>query len=434
METENVSLQAEYRQALQAYQEAIREMDSSEDLIASEAIEYPIRKIFSDHLPAILADNSITEEQKKAAVCISRCKTPALGFNASYCPECGKLYLHYASCNNRNCPCCQYPSQQAWVAQRSEEVIPDIPYYHIILTVPHILNDLILANQRVLLGELFRCSAQAVIDLSRDPRVLGAVPGIISVLHTWSQRLNPHFHIHMIVSGGGLNHMGQFIALQEKRSHHKQKSSSSMNDFFLSMHALTALFRGKMMSSVKRLLESGKLIIPVKDEGRLLDPFERQFFYSSLYETEWVGKIVKTFNGNGNAIEYLARYTFKTAISNGRISKYDGTSVTIRVTDREKQEKKEVTMPALEFVQRFLMHVLPRGFTRVRYFGFLSNAHRTQNLISIHRQRKLKEYKPSVLVGASKRKIFEELFHVDFRRCSHCGSLLIQLPRGRPDC
>ena len=353
-----------------------------------------------------------------------------MGFNASYCPNCKTLKLHYASCNNRNCPCCQYPSQQAWIEQRKNEVIPDIPYYHIILTVPHLLNDLILANQRILLGELFRCSSQAVLDMCADRKHLGATPGIISVLHTWSQELRPHFHIHMIVSGGGLNGLGQFISITEK--HGWRKREDRANDFFLPLPALKKLFRGKMMATVKKLMAAKQLSIPTENPDQYLDPVQWGSLCGKLYESDWIGKVVKTFNGNGNAVEYLARYTFKTAISNGRIVNYDGTTVTIRTTDREKREPKDVPLPVMVFIRRFLDHVLPSGFTRVRYSGFLSNSCKTKRLLSIHRQRKLKEYTPSPLAGASKTTIMKVLFHTDLSCCPSCGATLVQLPRGRP--
>lgn len=420
-----------YEEALAEYHEAVQGsvMDNLDNEITGH---YPIRQIFHDHLPVILGNTELTSEQKKAARCIANCKTSAMGFNASYCPECKTLKLHYASCNNRNCPCCQYPSQQAWIEQRKNEVIPDIPYYHIILTVPHLLNDLIIANQRLLLKALFQSSSQAILEMCEDMRFLGATPGVISVLHTWSQELRPHFHIHMIVSGGGLNSLGQFISVTDRHNWSKREDRQRPNDFFLPLSALTKLFRGKMMDAVKKLMAKHRLSIPATNQEQYLDPVQWSSLCDKLYDTDWVGKIVKTFNGNGNAVEYLARYTFKTAISNGRIVNYDGTTVTIRTTNRETREPKDVALPVMIFIRRFLSHVLPSGFTRVRYSGFLSNSCKTKRLSSIHRQRKLKEYNPSPLAGASKITLVKVLFHKDFSCCPSCGATLIQLPRGRP--
>lgn len=395
---------------------------------APESGKYLIRQIFHDHLDEIRALSSLSDIQKSAAKMISVCKTAELGFNASICPNCG-VQLHYASCNNRNCPCCQWPSQQGWVLQRENEIIPGIPYYHIILTIPHDLNPLIRMNEKLLLGKLFSCSSQAVIDLCRDRRFLGAVPGIVSVLHTWQQNLLPHYHIHMIVSGGGLNPLGQFIS-QNDPSRNRKKQPEFEGGFFLPMAALTKLFRGKMIYEVKKLWKKNLLTLPKSNIYK--DPNGWADFCNRLYETEWVGKIVRTFNGNGNAIEYLARYTFRTAISNSRILAYDGKTVTFSVTDRDTGEKKPVVLPAMTFICRFLTHVLPKGFTRVRYSGYLSNACKTKRLQNIHRQRHLPAYAPSPLTGASKRTLFLAIWNTDISVCKCCGAHLIHFPRGQP--
>ena len=394
----------------------------------SDSEKYLIRRIFHDHRDEILALPSLSETQRSAALLISMCKTEELGFNASFCPNCG-IQLHYASCNNRNCPCCQWPSQQGWIAQRENEVIPDIPYYHVILTVPHDLNPLIRLNEKLLLGKLFSCSSQAVIDLSKDKHFLGAVPGIVSVLHTWKQDLLPHYHVHMIVSGGGLNPLGQFIS-QNDPSRNRKKKPEYEGGFFLPMSALAKLFRGKLMVAVKSLWKKNLLVLP--KANIYTDPNGWAAFCEKLYTTKWVGNIVRTFNGNGNAIEYLARYTFRTAISNSRIMDYDGETVTFSVTNRDTRAKELVTLPAMEFIRRFLSHVLPKGFTRVRYSGFLSNARKTRKLQSIHRQRHLPAYMPSPLTGASKRELFLALWNTDISVCKCCGAQLIHLPRGQP--
>ena len=395
---------------------------------APDSGKYLIRQIFHDYRDEIRSSLLLSDTQKSAAMMISICKTAELGFNASICPNCG-IQLHYASCNNRNCPCCQWPSQQGWIMQRENEVILGIPYYHIILTVPHDLNHLIQLNEKLLLGKLFSCSSQAVIDLCKDRRFLGAVPGIVSVLHTWKQNLLPHYHIHMIVSGGGLNALGQFIS-QNDPSRNRKKQSEFEGGFFLPMAALTKLFQRKMMDAVKRLWRKNLLTLP--KSSTYTDPNGWAAFCDRLYEVKWVGKIVKTFNGNGNAIEYLARYTFRTAISNSRIQAYDGKVVTFFVTNRETGEKELVSLPAIEFIRRFLSHILPKGFTRVRYSGFLSNAGKTRRLQSIHLQRHLPAYVPSPLTRASKRDLFLTIWNTDISVCRCCGAQLIHLPRGQP--
>lgn len=389
--------------------------------------KYLIRQIFQDYRDEIRTLPSLSDTQRSAALLISMCKTEEMGFNASFCPNCG-IQLHYASCNNRNCPCCQWPSQQKWIAQRESEVIPEIPYYHIVLTVPHDLNPLFLMNEKLLLGKLFLCSSQAVIDLCKDKHFLGAVPGIVSVLHTWRQDLLPHYHIHMIVSGGGLNPLGQFIS--QNASPRNRKKTVYDGGFFLPMAALTKLFRGKLMDAVKSLWKRNLLTLP--KANIYADPNGWNAFCEKLYTTKWVGHIVRTFNGKGNAIDYLARYTFRTAISNSRIQNYDGKTVSFSVTNRDTGEKELVSLPAMEFIRRFLTHVLPKGFTRVRYSGFLSNAWKTRKLKSIHRQLRLSTYVPSPLTGASMRDLFLTLWNTDISVCKCCGAHLIHLPRGQP--
>ena len=389
--------------------------------------KYLIRQIFRDYRDEIRTLPSLSDTQRSAALLISMCKTEEMGFNASFCPNCG-IQLHYASCNNRNCPCCQWPSQQKWIAQRESEVIPEIPYYHIVLTVPHDLNPLFLMNEKLLLGKLFLCSSQAVIDLCKDKHFLGAVPGIVSVLHTWRQDLLPHYHIHMIVSGGGLNPLGQFIS--QNASPRNRKKTVYDGGFFLPMAALTKLFRGKLMDAVKSLWKRNLLTLP--KANIYTDPNGWNAFCEKLYTTKWVGHIVRTFNGKGNAIDYLARYTFRTAISNSRIQNYDGKTVSFSVTNRDTGEKELVSLPAMEFIRRFLTHVLPKGFTRVRYSGFLSNAWKTRKLKSIHRQLRLSTYVPSPLTGASMRDLFLTLWNTDISVCKCCGAHLIHLPRGQP--
>ena len=395
---------------------------------APDPEKYPIRQIFHDYRDIIRDMPSLSDTQKNAALLISMCKTEELGFNTSLCPNCG-IQFHYASCNNRNCPCCQWPSQQGWVMQRENEVIPNIPYYHIVLTVPHDLNPLIQLNEKLLLGKLFSCSSQSVIALSKDRRLLGAVPGIVSVLHTWRQDLLTHYHIHMIVSGGGLNPLGQFVS-QNDPSRIRKKQPAYDGGFFLPMPALTKLFRGKFMDTIKRLWKKNLLILP--KANIYTDPNGWAAFCDKLYETKWIGHIVKTFNGNGNAIEYLARYTFRTAISNSRILDYDGKTVTFSVTSRDTGEKEAVSISAMEFIRRFLSHVLPKSFTRVRYSGFLSNAWKTRKLQLIYHMLHLPAYTSSPLTGASKRDLFLAIWNTDISVCKCCGAYLIFLPRGQP--
>ena len=242
--------------------------------------EASVGRILRDHLAWILASEKFSKGQQKTAVMMAGCRTPALGTYIDYCPKCKKVVnVRYRSCNNRNCPGCQFPMQEKWIRLRKNEVIDGVPYFHIVLTVPHDLNPLIAENPRLLLGLLFRSSAQAVIDMCMDPKRLNAKPGIISVLHTWTQDLLPHYHIHMICSAAGVTTDGDFVALNSMQADENSPSGaeeenadlyqgeqaeymteddnrwvneeSSASGFFLPLKALTALFRGKYMAELR---------------------------------------------------------------------------------------------------------------------------------------------------------------------------------------
>ena len=385
--------------------------------------------ILRDHLSWILNNPSFSQEQRQAAGMMAACKTPSLGTYVDYCPKCDKVMgIRYRSCNNRNCPGCQHPMQERWIEVRKNEVVEGTSYFHLIMTIPHELNVLVAENPKKLLSILFRCSAQAVMELCEDPKHLGAKPGIISVLHTWTQDLQCHYHVHMICSAGGITPDGNYISLSsaaespdtEKAALPKQsaaegplkedlwelqdepdfsseqaKVSSSGCGFFLPLKALTSLFRGKYMAELRSLYTEHKLSLPA-DLEHLEDPHEWAVFCNNLYRKEWIGYIARTFSGNGNAIDYLARYTFRTAISNGRIIDYDGEKVTFLVRDNDNPGQRILkVLDAHTFIFRLLQHVLPKGFTRVRFYGFLSNGQKKKKLTLIHKQLEGKKYTPS---------------------------------------
>ena len=241
--------------------------------------------------------------QKKASLDILNCKSGAFGVNASICPDCGHLEVHNNSCRNRNCPNCQAVQKELWVDKRRAEVI-DAPYFHVVFTLPHELNPLIYCNQELLYGLLHRCCAQTLLELSNDKKYLGATPGIIQVLHTWNQEMDYHVHMHCIVSGGGLTT--------------DRRIRLSSGHFFIPVFVLRDKFKGKYLALLDRLYKNGSLYFPASC-APLEDPSQWQAFKDSLYGKDWCPYIKETFNGFGNAIEYLGRYTHKIAISNSRI-------------------------------------------------------------------------------------------------------------------
>ena len=343
------------------------------------------------------------------------CKTGALGLNMEVCPNCGLVTEHYNSCRNRNCPNCQAIPKEKWVDKRTAEII-DGSYYHLVFTVPAELNPLFYTNQVLLYNLIHKCSAETILQLSADRKFLGAVPGIIQVLHTWGQNLNYHPHIHAIVTGTGLYLGCRYVPNDRK-------------DFFIPVRVLSRKFRGKFMANLKSLFDRGDLVIP-KSCDSLEDPVKWQLFCSKLYATDWNCFIKQTFNGHGNAIEYLGRYTHKIAISNSRIVSVEGEMVSFKARDYKTGNQETVTISCKEFVRRFLMHVLPRGFQKIRYFGLFCNRYRAVNLRVIFNIQGSRKYVEK-LAGLSSAQIIFSVFGKDVTICPCCGFSRLN-PRASP--
>ena len=367
---------------------------------------YPIREVFRDSLGWYLQDHAPSPEQLSAANAISKCKTGALGYNASVCDECGHTVTHSCSCRNRSCPNCQSVLKEVWIDKRRSEVL-DARYFHVVFTVPHQLNALFLANQRLLYDLLFSAASQTLLTLSQDKRYLGAEPGIIMVLHTWGQNLAYHPHVHCIISGAGLT-----------RDHKLVEGGKS---FFIPIKAAMKMFRGKFMASLKCCHSSGNLTIPEScSELALSDVW--QSFVDRLYSTDWCPYIKETFNGNGNAISYLGRYTHRVAISNGRITDMTDDTVTFWYKDyKDGCARKEMTLSHEEFIRRFLMHVLPRRFQKIRYFGFLANNAKGKKLRLLFELQGHRQFTARFSADTSKDVILSEILGIDIHLCPCCG-------------
>ena len=396
--------------------------------------KYPIRDIASFVLDSLRNDKTVvlSPDQWEVLTCISYCKTGELGYNAVYCPQCKKVTLHTNSCNNRNCPNCQSMDADAWVENRSAETIEGIAYYHGVATVPDELNPLIYANKSALWGLEMRAASNAVIKLSRDQKHNGFTPGIISVFHPNGSQLFDHPHVHMLISGGGLTPFNKFI-------------ETAHDHFFLPAHAVSSVFRGMYMAELKQLYLDHKLILPDPEVfipylGRpvdLNDPIEWLNFTSSLYNDRFNFFVKETFNGHGNALRYLGRYVFRTAISNSRIVSYDLEPtpehpdgwVVFKYKDYNDGGKwKEEGLSAKAFILRFLRHVMPKGFFRVRSTGFLANSIKKESLRLIA-ELFSREFLISRLQGKSKSEIIALLYNRDVCSCPDCGSKLVLVGR-----
>lgn len=368
--------------------------------------DYPIQQIFRFSYEDFSQKTSFRSDvQKKAANAILNCKSGTLGYNISVCDDCGHAEFHNNSCRNRNCPNCQAISTALWVDKRRAEVI-DSPYFHVVFTLPHELNPLLYCNQKLLYGLFHRCCAETLLELSLNPKYLGATPGIIQVLHTWNQELLYHVHMHCIISGGGLSSVN--------------KLRKSKETFFIPVHVLRDKFQGKFLALLDDLYQKNYLSFSSSCKV-LRSPFSWNKFKNALYAKEWCPYIKKTFNGFGNAIEYLGKYTHKIAISNSRILSVNNAEVSFSARGKKPGDpRRTITITNEEFIHRFLMHVLPSGFQKIRYYGFLNNRMKSENLKLIFKLQGHQRFKARY-AGMSTAELLKELWDVNIRICPVCG-------------
>jgi hypothetical protein len=338
----------------------------------------------------------------KVLLAIARCRTAALGGHLDECTRCGhRATISYNSCRNRHCPKCQTAARERWIAARRRELLPT-RYLHVVFTLPHRLGPLVLQNKKVLYDLLFRTSAETLLEVARDPRHLGAEIGFFSVLHTWSQKLNLHPHVHCVVPAGGL-------------SPDHTRWVRSRENYFLPKEVLRKVFRGKFVDALKQAFRDGqlnfhgdlKLLAQTKTFAAWLRP---------LYRQDWIVYLKRPFGGPENVLQYLGRYTHRVAISNHRLVSLADGKVTFRWRDSaHHNEQKLMTLSLDEFLRRFLLHLLPQGFVRIRNFGFLANRKRATLLpLCFHLLGSAQE--PQAEQGASSSKDSSDLYH-----CPKCG-------------
>jgi hypothetical protein len=297
--------------------------------------------------------------QLKVLKAIRVCRTAALGGHLDRCSRCGHQAISYNSCRNRHCPKCQTSAREQWLAKRTQDLLP-VPYFHLVFTLPHELSGLALQNKKALYGLLFRASAETLLEIAADPKHLGAELGFLSILHTWGQNLQHHPHIHCVIPAGGLAPDGS-------------RWIRSPPGFFLPVRVLSAVFRSKFVDGLKRLFRRGKLGFHGALRN-LAQPKLFRAFLRQLFRQKWVVYAKQPFGGPEHVLQYLARYTHRVAISNHRLIAFEHGHLTFRWKDyAHGNKKRKMTVTADEFLRRFLLHVLPRGFVRIRSFGFLAN-------------------------------------------------------------
>lgn len=298
---------------------------------------------------------------------IARCRTAALGGHRDRCDACGHRALSYNSCRNRHCPKCQAQARERWLAARERDLL-DVPYVHVVFTLPHALLPLCHRNAAALYTWLFQTSAATLREVAADPRHLGAEIGGLSILHTWGQTLVRHPHVHCVVPAGGLS------------PDHQHWIRPTCAGFFLPVKVLSRVFRGKFVEALRDAYAREALDL-AGATATLRDPTHWHAFIDALFQTDWVVYAKPAFGGATAVLRYLGRYTHRVAISNHRLRAFDGERVTFQWKDyAHGGQSRTMTLSAMEFLRRFIQHVLPRGFVRIRHFGYLATACRTARL------------------------------------------------------
>ena len=319
--------------------------------------KYTIQDIFRTYGPEYIKNHKLSKEQWKVYDAIINCGTKELGFHTCTCEECGEEYFGYNSCRNRHCPMCQNYARERWIQKESSYLL-DSKYFHIITTVSFELNDIFLLNKKICYNILFKATSESILELSNDPKWLGAKVGITSILHTWGQTIEFHPHIHSIVTGGGL-----------KNNHW----ISCDKDYLFKVQVLGSLFRGKFLYYLKHEFDNlNTNFYNLKSFNKFLEP---------LYNKTWITYIEPPKGKAENVVEYVGRYSFRVAISNERIKNVIDGKVTFEYKDYKDNSKiKLMTITAEEFIRRFLLHVLPNKFTKIKHYGLLSNRNKKNNI------------------------------------------------------
>jgi hypothetical protein len=345
--------------------------------------------------------HTVSPQQRKALRDIAACRTATLGGHIEQCDHCSHRVIAYNSCRNRHCPKCQSAARDRWLAERAKELLP-VPYCHVVFTVPEQLAPLALQNQRLFYGLLFRAVSQTLLEIAADPRHLGAQIGFLAVLHTWSQNLLHHPHVHCVVPAGGIATDGsEWVPCRQK--------------FFLPVRVLSRLFRGKLLAFLREAYAKGKLQFGGQ-LAALADPARFQTWLRILKKSDWVVYAKPPFGGPEQVLKYLARYTHRVAISNGRLLSLEQGQVTFRWRDsKDNNRTKTMTLHAVEFIRRFLLHILPSGFVKIRHFGFLANRNRSLRL-----QLCRKHLDAPAPVDAPAGLLTDQQKHAAERRCPVC--------------
>lgn len=364
-----------------------------------------VADILQEHIGDYQRKYPLQPPQYKIVYDILNCRTPFLGGHVEQCDHCGTERITYNSCRNRHCPKCQSIPRERWVKARKAEILPVI-YFHTVFTLPHDLNPIILCNKKIMLDILFQSVAETLLAFGHNPKNgLGGKLGFIALLHTWDQLLNAHFHLHCLIPGGAMTEGGTRWKPCER-------------GYLFNEEALARVFRAKFIESMAKAYQRGSLIFP-----GLIAPYEKpEKFHKlrdTLYSKKWVVSVRDPIHQPQYVLEYLGRYTHRVAISNHRLAALKDGMVTFTYKNRKTNLIEQVTIEAVEFIRRFLLHALPSGFVRIRHFGFLANRNKTANLERVQQALPLSPQTCAV-VKQSIEEIMLTLTGIDITICPCC--------------
>lgn len=378
--------------------------------------------IVQAHGAAFRAAHRLCAVQHRALRAIERCRTAALGGELRQCDACGERRYVYHSCRNRHCPKCQTRTKERWLAERRAELLP-VPYFHLVFTLPHELNPLAQGNPRALYAMLFAAAAETLVEFGRNSRWLGGEIAATVVLHTWGQTLSQHLHVHALVAAGALSACGTWI--------------QSHRGFLFPVKALSAVFRAKFLEALAYALDHGRLALS-PGTAMLSEPRAQRSLLADLRKKAWVVYAKRPFAGPGQVLEYLGRYTHRTAISNERLVSAETNSVRFGYKDYARGGRHRVMeLPTLEFLRRFTLHVLPRGFNRIRHYGLLANRNKRALLAAARAALAVPELVRDRSAVESIAAFWQRVAGIDIARCTHCGLGTLRLlatlaPQPRP--
>ena len=358
-----------------------------------------LAEVLRHHGPRYLATHELPAAKAKVWRAILSCRTPALGGHVETCDSCGTTRHVYHSCRNRHCPQCQTRAKEAWLVQRRRELLP-VPYFHLVFTLPHDLNGLIGIAPRAIYETLFAAVSATLTEFAANPRWLGGTPAFSLVLHTWKQDLGRHVHVHALVAGGALTAAGDWVAAKR--------------GFLFPVKALSKVFRGKFVAALKAGREQRRLAADALDDSQWRRLLAR------LHDHEWVVYAKQPLGGPAQVLEYLGRYTHRVAISNERILGVDDHEVRFRVRAlAQGHTKRTLALPAATFIDRFLLHVLPKGFKRIRHYGLLGPSGKAVKLARARAA--LSVPAPDPVVVESVAAFMQRIDRAAWARCPHCG-------------